>query len=494
MELRDLLVKGRNRARLALWHCLHALCPSRMVTCRFSGGLKMRFRVDDEIGRQIYTGGGFEYESCLFVQKAVAPGSVAVDLGANIGQFTLLLARAVGPAGRVHAFEPSPREGRILAENVRLNAFRNVVIENLAVGERDGSAELHLGRPSQSGFNALDGIHREDLGSGERVRVEVVAFDSYWERKGLPRLDFIKVDVEGSEIRFLEGAERTLRRYRPTMLIEFSDLTLAKFNRRATDLRATLHRLGYELFALDRAGDLLPDPGFRECEYENLVARPRGWPLGHLAGARLHLGCGGKRLAGYVNIDMAPSGNQPAPACDLEADFTALEFPPGSISEIRLHHVFEHFRKGEAAALLARFNRWLGTGDLLWIEVPDLTDATLYYFLTGDLRAIRHLAGSQEAPWATHHELWDGRQLRRALALFGFGEICLKRNRAWFRRSRRQWWCNLTVKARKERSLEAGEGRRAAEELFEPYLVNREIELPAWLGHFDAMMRRGREP
>lgn len=494
MELREILGKVHARARLAFWHCLHVACPSRSVTCCFAGGLKMRFRVDDEIGRHIYTGGGFEHESCLFVQKAVTPGSVAVDLGANIGQFTVLLARAVGPSGKVYAFEPSPRERQVLSENVRLNGFSNVVVEGFAVGERDGDGVLHLAHPSQSGFNALGDIHRQDLSSGERTQVEVVAFDSYWERKGMPRLDFIKVDVEGSELKFLEGAARTLGRYRPTLLMEFSDLTLAKFNHRTRDLRAALDRLGYELFALSRAGDLLPDPGFRECEYMNMVARPRGWPLGDLRGARLHLGCGGNRLAGYVNIDTASSGNQPSPECDLEADFTALSLPPGSVAEIRLHHVFEHFRKGEAAGLLARFNQWLGTGGLLWIEVPDLTDTTLYYFLTGDLRAVRHLAGSQEAPWATHHELWDGRQLRRALELFGFGHIELHRNRAWFRRSRRKWWCNLTVKARKERTLDMEEARRAAEALFEPYLINREIELPAWLGHFDTMMGRGHGP
>lgn len=212
------------------------------------------------------------------------------------------------------------------------------------------------------------------------------------------------------------------------------------------------------------------------------------------AGARLHLGCGGQPLPGYVNIDTPPSGHQPAPKADVFVDFTTLVLPEGHVAEVRLHHVFEHFRKGEASALLARFNGWLRKGGVLHLEVPDFWDTSLYYFLTGDLRAIRHLAGSQEAPWATHHELWDGRQLRRALELFGFGEIRLARNRMWFRRSRRKWWCNLTAVARKTRSLGPEEARRAAGELFEPYLVNREIELPAWLGHFDAMIGRGRGP
>jgi hypothetical protein len=212
------------------------------------------------------------------------------------------------------------------------------------------------------------------------------------------------------------------------------------------------------------------------------------------AGARLHLGCGGKPLPGYVNIDMPPSGHQPAPRADVFLDFTTLVLPEGHVAEIRLHHVFEHFRKGEAAALLARFNHWLQPGGLLHLEVPDFGDTAFYYFLTGDLRAIRHLVGSQEAPWATHHELWDRRQLRRALGLFGFADIEIRKNRMWFRRSRRKWWCNLTAMARKERTLDMEEARRAAEALFEPYLVNRDIELPAWLGHFDTMMGRGHGP
>lgn len=210
-------------------------------------------------------------------------------------------------------------------------------------------------------------------------------------------------------------------------------------------------------------------------------------------GARLHLGCGGQPLPGYVNIDVPASGRQPVPKADVFADFTTLALSEGHVAEVRLHHVFEHFRKGEAVALLARFNGWLQPGGALRIEVPDFGDTAFYYFLTGDLRALRHLVGSQEAPWATHHELWDARQLRRALRLFGFGQIRLRKNRAWFRRSRRKWWRNLTAEARKERALTPEEARRAAEAFFEPYLINREIERSAWLGHFDEMMRRGGE-
>lgn len=209
-------------------------------------------------------------------------------------------------------------------------------------------------------------------------------------------------------------------------------------------------------------------------------------------GARLHLGCGGNRLPGYINVDMPPSGAQPRPDCDIVADFTMLSLPPGHVAEIRLHQVFEHFSFGRAAGLLGLFNRWLQTDGLLWVEVPDLTDLMLYYWRTGDLKAIRHLVGSQEAPWAVHCMLWDAPQMRRLLREFGFGEISVRRNRTWFRRTQRHWWCNLTAMARKKRELSPEETRQSARRFWDPYLINREIELTAWMEEFDRLLNDGR--
>ena len=89
---------------------------------------------------------------------------------------------------------------------------------------------------------------------------------------------------------------------------------------------------------------------------------------------RLHLGCGENRFDGYVNVDYQPSEHtvQRRIAADLFADITTLDLPDLTVDEVRLHHVFEHFNRPSALALLIRWHRWLKTGGRLHIETPDL--------------------------------------------------------------------------------------------------------------------------
>ena len=150
---------------------------------------------------------------------------------------------------------------------------------------------------------------------------------------------------------------------------------------------------------------------------------------------RLHLGCGRQLLAGYVNIDGTA---RPETALDLERDVLGLNFPEGSVAEIRHHHMFEHFHRYQAVALVAAWNLWLAPGGRLTIETPDFYGASRRYVrahgVLGALRrllwrrdterecwlVLRHLFGSKEAPWASHLEGWDAFTLGALYRDFGF--------------------------------------------------------------------------
>jgi FkbM family methyltransferase len=166
-------------------------------------------------------------------------------------------------------------------------------------------------------------------------------------------------------------------------------------------------------------------------KYNDIMTRLRssgawcdGQPL------RLHLGCGENHFAGYVNIDFPPTEHtvQTRVAADLFADLTLLDFPDDTVDEIRLHHVFEHFGRSQALALLIRWHGWLKVGGRLHIETPDVMGCAKA-LLTGisyktKQAFLRHAFGSHEAIWAYHYDGWYEEKFQHVLAKLGFDVQC----------------------------------------------------------------------
>lgn len=151
---------------------------------------------------------------------------------------------------------------------------------------------------------------------------------------------------------------------------------------------------------------------------------------------KLHLGCGERYLAGYTNIDYPPNEHtvQKQPQVDRYADLVQLNYPPDSVAEIRLHHVFEHFPRPVALALLCRWRDWLATDGLLHIETPDaLASAKIVAspFATFDTKqqVLRHLFGSHEANWAVHWDGWYAKKFQLTLQVLGFGRLKISHNK-----------------------------------------------------------------
>ena len=145
---------------------------------------------------------------------------------------------------------------------------------------------------------------------------------------------------------------------------------------------------------------------------------------------RLHLGCGENHFPGYVNIDFPPSEHtvQTRVAADLFADITLLDFPDETVDEIRLHHVFEHFGRSQALALLIRWHEWLKVGGTLHIETPDVMGCAKA-LLTGisyktKQAFLRHAFGSHEAAWAYHYDGWYEEKFQQVLSKLGFDVQC----------------------------------------------------------------------
>lgn len=204
------------------------------------------------------------------------------------------------------------------------------------------------------------------------------------------------------------------------------------------------------------------------------LARSLPWRLaarrGQPTGARLHLGCGERYLDGYVNVDLGADSHtvQTDRRLDLEEDLTYLTMPPGSCSEVRLHHVFEHFPRTEALRLLLEWHRWLADGGRLVLETPDL-EGSLHALRPGQppglrSKVLRHLFGSQEAAWAFHVDAYDEERFRHMLPRLGFDVEHVERAE-W------QDLANITVTCRK-RAVPEDARRAAAVELLAEALVD----------------------
>jgi len=168
--------------------------------------------------------GLYELDTARTIKRLLRPGDTFIDGGANIGYFTSIAAKAVGPSGRVHAFEPQPDNRRRLTEHVSMNGLTNVVtIHDVALSDQPGEVELHTfenpaANHGQSTFFAGTQATR-------KVRVRTVRLDDYLPGVA-PRL--IKLDIEGAEPLAIAGMRNTLRAHRPAVIVELNATTLAR--------------------------------------------------------------------------------------------------------------------------------------------------------------------------------------------------------------------------------------------------------------------------
>jgi FkbM family methyltransferase len=157
-----------------------------------------------------------EAQNLETVMRSLGPGDVFLDIGANVGAYTILSARKVGEAGRVVAFEPEIQHFNQLQENLGLNGLSNVRPFRLALGEEEGTGRLYVkGVPSPS----LVAPEGPPEARAEYELVEVVNGDEFWEDHGLAPPRVVKIDVQGFELPVLRGLGRLLSGPATTLLV-----------------------------------------------------------------------------------------------------------------------------------------------------------------------------------------------------------------------------------------------------------------------------------
>ncbi|MCH7557194.1 MAG: FkbM family methyltransferase [Planctomycetes bacterium] len=204
-------------------------------------GLIWKLDTKRYLDRDILNNGIFEPYSTELIQELVKPNMVVGDIGANFGYYALQFGRLVGKSGYVYAFEPVQRYSVRLLEHLKLNNITNVEFVNKALSNRIGKAQISVGECSAT-FHSYS-----SNGPKELQEVSITTLDTFVKERGIGRLDFLKVDLDGHEPMFLEGAQNTLSKFKPIILIEFSQPNLHASGSAAWDLVDKLEDFGYVL-------------------------------------------------------------------------------------------------------------------------------------------------------------------------------------------------------------------------------------------------------
>lgn len=185
----------------------------------------------------------YDGDETRFIESIVRPDWTCLDIGANIGYFTILMSRN---CERVFAFEPDPYNYELLYVNKNWNDAKNVSIFNYAVTGYVGKVKLH-----ECKFNR--GMHRiypSKWCEGKVTEVDTIPLDNLKELESIQKINFVKLDIEGAELGALRGMKKLLKKHTPILLIEFHPPTIQEYGHDPKDTYDFLKELGYSISLL----------------------------------------------------------------------------------------------------------------------------------------------------------------------------------------------------------------------------------------------------
>lgn len=218
---------------------------------KYLGDLSVKVDTTFPVEREMLSG-AYDRDSVEVIRHYVHVGDYCMDIGANVGALTLLLAKLVRPSGRVYAFEPGPPTYKRLITNVGLNPELQHVVIPANIGLSDSAGELYWSEDMNNRGNAW-------LLGDSGTRVDVQTLDSYAAGKNLQRLDYVKIDVEGMELEVLKGGTTVISTFKPIIYFEtlWGYRDIRGFDIFA-EIETLLKAMGYNLYRFMAGGHLQP--------------------------------------------------------------------------------------------------------------------------------------------------------------------------------------------------------------------------------------------
>jgi FkbM family methyltransferase len=217
--------------KFLLRHKLHRLVPMVIINKILNSHFKDKtFQVNrhrmflNEGLFNLSLGRPFERLETEIVNKEIKKGDVVIDIGANIGYYTLIFANLVGKEGKVFAFEPSPDNFALLQKNIEINGYQNAKLEQMAVSNKSGKTKLYLTS------NPADNRIYDLYDNSNSVEVVTIRMDDYFSNYN-GKIDFIKMDIQGAEWAAIQGMPLLLEKNKNIkILTEFCPPLIKGFN------------------------------------------------------------------------------------------------------------------------------------------------------------------------------------------------------------------------------------------------------------------------
>ena len=249
------------------------------TTYRFCG---MTFRVElqTNLGAKMFWRGAHSWPPIFVLQSMIRPGFVCADLGANQGEYTLWMSKLAGPSGEVHYFEPSPKMIEQLREVLSLNLQQaaNTTVHPFGMSDADEEVILYLPKAgSQSANEGAATVFRTSEDDQVLATIPLKESGKAFESATKRPIDFIKLDIEGCEMRALAGMSKMLQRDRPILLVEVNRWALNSAGSSPEELGSFLENLGYELYLIEQRGRLkkISTSSLTTVSDVNIVARAK---------------------------------------------------------------------------------------------------------------------------------------------------------------------------------------------------------------------------
>lgn len=198
--------------------------------------------LDPKDSLRLSLSGTYEPLETEVVKKIVKKGNTILDIGANIGYYTLLFAKLVGKKGRIIAFEPDPDNFALLKKNIEINNYKNVILVQKAVSDKTGKLRLYFCEDNKGNHRIYDsGDNRQS------IKIESIRLDDYFKNYD-GSINFIKMDIQGAEGGALQGMPNLLKKNKVKIVTEFWPIGLKEFGIAPKEYLKLLIENGFKLY------------------------------------------------------------------------------------------------------------------------------------------------------------------------------------------------------------------------------------------------------
>ncbi len=239
---------------------------------KYDQDIQIQLHLSDFIQQQIFFLGYYDLAGITYLKNTLREGDIFIDIGANIGSFSLIASKQVQSTGKVYAFEPVHQTFEQLTYNYSLNHFTQTLLIQKALADKKGHLELNVSNQSNTGMSSM---LNHDAETGQIEKVPCITLDDFVEENNISTINLIKMDIEGAEYLALLGMSHILKHIRPTLMIELNEAIIQKNPAQHQKLLALMASYRYCLKGIDRDGNMCETNATNLNDSENFLFIPQ---------------------------------------------------------------------------------------------------------------------------------------------------------------------------------------------------------------------------